>query len=92
MVHFLNELYSFMDKQIVKYDVYKVSRQKLLLASEEAFRKVRASLPRHDRPYLNGIHIWTEQGDHCSFSIICELFSFQAQNSPFPQIFSTIVC
>jgi len=40
MIHFLNELYSFMDKQIVKYDVYKVSRQNLLLASEEAFRKV----------------------------------------------------
>jgi len=24
IIHFLNELYNFMDKQIVKYDVYKV--------------------------------------------------------------------
>ena len=24
IIHFLNELYNFMDKEIVKYDVYKV--------------------------------------------------------------------
>jgi len=27
IIHFLNELYNFMDKEIVKYDVYKVMSQ-----------------------------------------------------------------